>query len=634
MKSIKHIILIISCIFTITIGYSQTNNSYFPPIPKDTLQRKQIQIKQTDSLAYISDGFYKFRKLIGHVILKHEQATMWCDSALIDLNANYLTAYGKPVRINDADTVNIYGNFLEYFGDTKISRITGNAKLKDEETTITSDEFTYNLDTDIGFYRTGGKMVKDKTTLVSDIAYYYHRKHETFFYGNVVVLDDKRTIYTDSLRYNTEKEIIYFITKTKIVDEDSSVIYTDDGYYDTKKERLYLGKNAEIYKDDKIIKGNVVQYDKEKESALIKGNGMLIDTTENSTVLGNKIIYYEKDEYLLATEDPLIINVNDDNDTLYLSADTLISYSIINPTKNIIDTNLIVGDSTVVQQDSILIKKDTLAITSDSMMILNDTSIVLDNFTRTTPDSLKVMFAYKNVKMLQKEFSAVCDSMFYSEVDSIFKLYYHPIIWIDSTQITGDSIYIYTKDEELNHVTVFNNAFIINWIEGEIFNQIKGKNIEADIVDDKLKSVFVDANAESIYYIQDDDEAYIGNNKSTSGNIEIWFDEDDEVSRIKLTIAPEAVFTPMEKTTVTANRLEGFNWQWEKKPKTLFDIIRDRNQYENYLLKKDNKKEAATTTEIPHQESINYSKNNFDALQQEHQVTKPEKKGKFIKKEK
>ena len=185
------------------------------------------------------------------------------------------------------------------------------------------------------------------------------------------------------------------------------------------------------------------------------------------------------------------------------------------------------------------------------------------------------------MKMIQGEMSANADSMYYSEQDSIFKLYINPILWMDSTQITGDSIYLYNKNNEINRVDIFGNAFIINLQDKEIYNQIKGKFMQALIVNKEIDKVDVDGNAESIYFIKDND-AYNGANKSTSAFITVSFNKGD-VNRIKLTGTPEAEFTPMKKINVETFRLEGFKWYGDKQPLTKYDVIRDKNQYEKYI---------------------------------------------------
>ena len=513
---------------------------YFPPPPRDTSQKKKIEILKSDSLLYETKELGKYRKLIGHVKLKHDNAIMYCDSAIIDIDANYMTAYGKQVHIEKSDSVDVWGNFLEYFGDQKLGRLTGMCSMRDKSMILTAPELNYNTETDVGNYMSGGRIVNKETVITSAIGYYYHQKSEAMFYGDVVLKNPERTIYADSMRYNTDKEIAYFITKTTIIDKDSNIIVTNSGYYDSKLERAFFGKNAEIKKGDASVKAESINFDNKSKISVAEGNVVYSDSSERTTILSNFIYSDENKSYVKAYKDPLMITVSEnEKDTMFLSADTLLTFKIA-------------------VEDSVL---------------LNDSI--------NSNDSVKIIKAWYHMKMIQGEMSANADSMYYSEQDSIFKLYIKPILWMDSTQITGDSIYLYNKNNEINRVDIFGNAFIINLQDKEIYNQIKGKFMQALIVNKEIDKVDVDGNAESIYFIKDND-AYNGANKSTSAFITVSFNKGD-VNRIKLTGTPEAEFTPMKKINVETFRLEGFKWYGDKQPLTKYDVIRDKNQYEKYI---------------------------------------------------
>jgi len=514
--------------------------TYFPPIPKDTSKKKKIEIVKADSLLFQTLELGRYRKIIGRVQLRHEKANMFCDSAIIDIEANYMTAYGKQVHIKKGDSIDVWGNFLEYFGDQKLGRLTGMCSMRDKTMTLTSPELNYNTETDVGSYMSGGRIVNKETTITSAIGYYYHNQSTALFYGDVVLRDLERTIFADSLRYNTEKEIAYFITKTTIIDKDSNVIVTNSGYYDTKKEKAFFGNNTEIKKGDASVKAETIDYDNQTKIAIAQKNVVFSDSSERTTILSNYIYSDEKKSLVKAFKDPLMISVSDDEkDTMYLSADTLLSFKISN-------------------QDSIF---------------LNDS--IEGN------DSIKIIQAWRNMKLIQGEMSAVADSMFYSEQDSIFKMYYSPILWMDSTQITGDSIYLYNRNNSIYKLDIYNNAFIINLQDKEVYNQTKGKFMQAFIINKEMDKVNVDGNAESIFFIKDDD-AYNGANKSTSAFITVSFNK-GEVNRVKLTGTPEAEFTPMKKLSVETFRLDGFKWYGDKQPLTKYDVIRDKSQYEKYI---------------------------------------------------
>ena len=434
--------------------------TYFPPIPKDTSKKKKIEIVKADSLLFQTLELGRYRKIIGRVQLRHEKANMFCDSAIIDIEANYMTAYGKQVHIKKGDSIDVWGNFLEYFGDQKLGRLTGMCSMRDKTMTLTSPELNYNTETDVGSYMSGGRIVNKETTITSAIGYYYHNQSTALFYGDVVLRDLERTIFADSLRYNTEKEIAYFITKTTIIDKDSNVIVTNSGYYDTKKEKAFFGNNTEIKKGDASVKAETIDYDNQTKIAIAQKNVVFSDSSERTTILSNYIYSDEKKSLVKAFKDPLMISVSDDEkDTMYLSADTLLSFKISN-------------------QDSIF---------------LNDS--IEGN------DSIKIIQAWRNMKLIQGEMSAVADSMFYSEQDSIFKMYYSPILWMDSTQITGDSIYLYNRNNSIYKLDIYNNAFIINLQDNEVYNQTKGKFMQAFIINKEMDKVNVDGNAESIFFI-------------------------------------------------------------------------------------------------------------------------------------
>ena len=95
------------CFFFLLNVFAQ-KSIYFPPPPKDTSRKKKIEILKSDSLLFQTQELGKYRKLIGNVKLRHENALMFCDSAVIDIDANYMTAFGKQVHIQKGDSVVVW----------------------------------------------------------------------------------------------------------------------------------------------------------------------------------------------------------------------------------------------------------------------------------------------------------------------------------------------------------------------------------------------------------------------------------------------------------------------------------------------------------------------------------------------
>jgi len=58
----------------------------------------------------------------------------------------------------------------------------------------------------------------------------------------------------------------------------------------------------------------------------------------------------------------------------------------------------------------------------------------------------------------------------------------------------------------MDNMLLQHNSFIVNTEDADStnFNQIKGKVITGYFKDNKLNSMFVDGNAESVYYVKED----------------------------------------------------------------------------------------------------------------------------------
>ena len=81
---------------------------------------------------------------------------------------------------------------------------------------------------------------------------------------------------------------------------------------------------------------------------------------------------------------------------------------------------------------------------TDSLSVLSDSLSVTDTIVVEEPkDTTKIGFleAVKNVRVYKKNMQIVCDSLLYSDLDSLARLYVQPVIWQDITrQYSADSI--------------------------------------------------------------------------------------------------------------------------------------------------------------------------------------------------
>ena len=162
--------------------------------------------------------------------------------------------------------------------------------------------------------------------------------------------------------------------------------------------------------------------------------------------------------------------------------------------------------------------------------------------------------------------------MIYDVVDSLYYFYQNPIVWSDTSQFSADSIKMSMKNSALDKIYLTQKAFILNSPDNIFFNQIKGKSITAHFIEKELRKMDVEGNAESVYFALDDEDGYIGANKTISSEMQLFFGS-NQVERIKFYNAPQAKLTPMNQVVDFNFRLDGYNWvEPPKRPLTKKDL--------------------------------------------------------------
>lgn len=209
----------------------------------------------------------------------------------------------------------------------------------------------------------------------------------------------------------------------------------------------------------------------------------------------------------------------------------------------------------------------------------------------TKDTSLRYIVGYHHVRIFSDSLQAVSDSLYYSTKDSLFRLFYNPIAWGSGNyQISGDTMFVYTKNKKANRVYVFENALTINKIGSNFFNQLKGTTINCYFLDGEINFIRAKGNSESIYYIKDDHNAYTGVNKAHADITDMIFapkldslgkpeldsagkPKGRELNRIALRSDAEAHMTPIKHVNFDDMRLRGFKWHEDRRPKSKEELL-------------------------------------------------------------
>ncbi len=478
--------------------------------------------------------------LAGNVKLKQGTSLFFCDSCVINNNTRTFEAWGN-VHINDADSVHVYSSHLRYFTDKRIAFLDGGVRMTDGKGTLTTPDLEYDLTTSIGTYLHGGKVVNKTTTLTSREGYYYADLHDVYFKNNVVLVDPAYTIRTDSLLYNTQTQMTRFIAQTYIKDSSGRIIETREGYYNLATGKAEFGQRPIVIDGTRRYTANRITSDDSTGIVQLIGNAVVNDSAQGTTIIAGLILQDRKNEKTLATNKPLMI-IRQDKDSIYITADTLFSARLTD-----LDGN----------KDSLV--KDTVT----------GTKVVNVNKKDSTNRYLE---GYRHVRIFSDSLQAVGDSLFYSFKDSVFRLYQDPVVWAKESQITGDTLLLFTKNKKADRLKAFENSFLVNQLEPGVYNQVKADRMDGWFTEGNIDSVRSSGNAGCIYYIQDEDSAYTGINESYSEIIDVYFRE-KELHKVVFRTRVNGTIWPIRHKDPALMRLPGFRWLDNRRPKTKYELF-------------------------------------------------------------
>lgn len=476
---------------------------------------KKIELLGANSMEYDESLGEGIQRLLGDVRLKHEEAIMNCDSAYRNTGENSFIAYGN-VHLIQGDSMHLYGDTLYYYGNTKLAEVRNNVRLVNNEgATLTTHFLNYDRNTEVGYYFNRGEINDNENNLKSVTGYYYSETKDFISIDSVVLTNPEYVMYSDTLKYNTASEIAFFFGPTEIV-SDSSFIYCENGWYNTITDISQYNKNAYLIKKAQTLKGDSLYYDRKNGFGKAFINVELSDTVEQIVLKGNYAIYREEPEYAFLTDSAQFIQISDD-DSLFLHGDTITSE---------IDTS---GEH-------------------------------------------KIIKAYHKVKTYRHDLQGKCDSLVYSFRDSVIQLHIEPVLWSEENQLTAEYIEIHTVNKKADHVMLQNAAFITSQEDTIRFNQIKGKFIVGYFKNGELNIIYVNGNAQSLYFPKDDEDL-VGANKGSSSDMRILM-KDGDPHKIYFLKEPDAVLHPVGELLKNELYLQGFNWLDKQRPKDKLDIFR------------------------------------------------------------
>jgi Protein of unknown function (DUF1239). len=478
-------------------------------------ESKNVVLEQCDVLSFDKSTGAQYQVLKGNVRFRHESALMFCDSAYFYDSNNSFDAFGHVKVIDKNSTMT--SDKMFYDGNSTLMKIRNNVVVNNEGTMLTTNSLDFIRNKNYGYYVGGGKIVDPEYELVSQKGYYYPDTKTYFFKTDVVLTSPDYSIQSDSLQFNNETGKMVLIGPSVVKEKDYTV-YTSNAWMNkqTKIGKLY-DYSVIVSKDGQRLTADSIFYDMNTEYAKAYHNIEMQDSSQKAIGRGNFAEFWKKSPSRGYITDHSYVIDYSEQDTLFLAGDTI------------------------------------YALELDS--------------------SRSEVRAYRHVKFYRDDMQGKCDSMVYSSDDSILSMYGTPILWSEESQLTGEQINIYMKDQKADLIHITKNAMIVQFEGEDMYNQLSGKESKAYLKNNKLKRVDMLGDAISIYYSKDERDALVGVNKAKGNAMSIFMKSNKKVDKIVMTPDSEGILYPPLSVPEGEKRLSKFKWLEDQRPKSKNDIF-------------------------------------------------------------
>ncbi len=477
--------------------------------------------------------------LIGDVRLRHDSMYMFCDSALIFENTNSLEAWGN-VRMEQGDTLFIYGDRLYYDGFTQVAELRENVRMINRDVTLVTDSFNYDRVYDLGYYFDGGMMTDPDNVLTSDWGQYSPATKMSVFNHDVKLVNPQFELTSDTLKYNTESRVAIILGPSDIV-SDQNHIYSERGIYNTVLNQAELLDRSILTNNGKTLTGDSLFYDRLNSFGEAFENVVMNDEINLNMLRSNYVYYHELADSAFATNRALAIE-----------------YS---------------------QGDSLYVHGDTLMLTTKNIL---------------TDSVYREMRAYHKVRIYRTDVQGVCDSMVYITKDSCMTMYSDPILWNYDQQLLGEEIKVYMNDSTIDWAHIINQALAIEKKDSIHYNQISGREMKAYFEQQEMKKVEVIANLLLIFYVEEQDSTLIGLNYGEGSLLHLFLDK-GKMEKAVMIGKSNGTLYPMTQIPEDKKHLPSFAWFDYIRPLSKDDLFEWRPKRAGEALQKTTRRASSSS---------------------------------------
>lgn len=482
-----------------------------------------------------------FMILVGDVVFTKGPMIMKCDSAHYFPDSESMNAYGN-VSMEQGDTLFVYADELDYDGPRELATLYADlgkkVRLINRDVMLETDVFVYDLAIDLGYYDVGGVLTDPQNRLVSEKGEYVPSTKEANFYVNVHLnsRDSKDTldIYTDTLYYNTGTHVAQLFSRSEVINARGT-IYTTAGTYETDSNRAILyDRSTVVTSQGQTLTADTIYYDRNAGFGEAWGDMVMTDSAHQVEIRGQYGFYDELKDSSFVTGRALLTECRGE-DTLYMHARYIQSWSYL---------------------DTVEIKADSVAGIEAGIRI----------------DTSHVAVAFPRVRFYRRDMQGICDSMRFTQKDTMLRMFINPVVWNENQQIFGNIIEVHLNDSTIERAQLPDNGFAAQQIEGEHFNQISGKQMTAFFENGELRKLDINGNVEIIMYPEENDSTVNKMVSAESSFLTALF-RNQNTEFVKMWPQTTGTATPLFLARRSMYYLPKFKWFGDMRPLDKDDVF-------------------------------------------------------------
>ena len=566
-----------------------------------------------------------YRKVTGPARFLHNGTYLLCDTALWNVETKVIDAWGHVSIIQDQTVLT--SDKLTYLVEQDLAQFRGSVvQLTDKDhNTLRTRHLDYNTKDSVAIFMNGGSMRDKDGQIIESRNGTYDSKIKKFTFENDVnMFTDSIFVLTRNLEYESDKNLATFGVGTNAW-KDDNMLSSEAGWYDSGRELFLFSDHVHVMTPDQEGWCDSLYFHRMTSDVEMLGKAQITDTTRNVFALAGKITYQDSLSKVTLTRKPAVISQTEEQngsvDTVYLGAEKLVYYTLpmfrvdslavveanarleslnVDPVgefrkkaaaeaakeaaenaKN--DPNYLAKQGAQAAkapktpglgksakpgkakgiEDSLEADMDSLAV--DALAVV-DTLAVAEVVEPVDSTKIGFLEAIKNVRIYKKNMQVVCDSLVYSDLDSLARLFKEPLIWQEKVrQYTADSIAVVISNGSMDKASLMSNAFISIMEDSTHFNQIKATEMMAYFDGNGGLTRFDALGGSSALFYIEENETLATVNKTESKMLSAVF-KDGELQRIYYYDSPKNDGYPVVQLTDDERKLKGFNWQPTKRP--------------------------------------------------------------------